>query len=323
MRTPRLLRRAPFLLLGALALPFPLPFPLPLPLGAQTPPTEAGPDPAERPRAELAVIGTVTDAATRQGIALALVRLVPLGSGGASGDTLSRDAAGPPAPTRSDTLPLVPREARTDTEGRYRIEGLHPGRHRLEVEALGYGPAQEEIRVAGASPMEIRVALQPSALALAPVVVTSIRSPRLDGYGFYDRRARGLGTYLDRDQIVDRFPGQVSDLFRAMAGVQVRPTGRGTASILTMRGGCLPDLVVDGMNLGTRGSVDEFLVWSDLEGVEVYRGATAPVQYTRSPCGAVLFWTADPEARRGTAPLSWRRIFLAAGFVALAILLTR
>jgi hypothetical protein len=298
MRTPHP-SRATVLLLAVL---------VPVPVGAQDPP------------AGLVVVGTVTDALTRQGISLALVRLVPLGP--SPGDP-SRDAAVPADPAPPDPLHLAPREARTDPEGRYRIEGVVPGRHRLEVEALGYGPVEEGIAVAGASPMEIRIALAPEAFALAPVVVTSIRSPRLDRYGFYDRRARGLGTYLDRDQIADRFPGQVSDLFRTMAGVQVRPTGRGTASILTMRGGCLPDLVVDGMNLGTRGSIDDLLIWSDLEGVEVYRGATAPVQYARSGCGAVLLWTADPEARQGTAPLSWRRVFLAAGFVVLATLLTR
>jgi hypothetical protein len=254
-------------------------------------------------RGGILVVGWVTDAVSSLPMPSIPVRLVPV--------QVEAEEGGPT------------RETVTDTEGRFRIADLRPGRYRLEVGAFGYSTIVQEMTIRGASPFEIRAGLVPQAVELAPVVVTSMRSPRLAASGFYDRRTRGMGDFLDRDQIEDRFASRTSDLFNLLAGVQVRPTQAGTQGLVTLRGGCRPDIIIDGINLGPNVGVDDVLTPTDLEGVEVYRGAATPIQYSRSTCGAIVFWTADPSTREGVAPFSVRRVLVAAGFIVLALVLTR
>jgi hypothetical protein len=219
--------------------------------------------------------------------------------------------------------PLRPRDALSDGDGRFQLDDVAVGLYLFSVESLGYRVVERQVRVMGASPFDIQVQLAPEALALEGVVVTLARSPKLASAGFYERMAIGQGTFVTRQQIEARAPLRTSDLFRSMAGVQVRPSGRGDANVLTLRGGCRPDIVIDGMNLGPNLSVDEVLLPSDLEAVEVFRVAGAPPQFSRSTCGVVLLWSADPATRRGDRPFSWRRLAVAGIFVVLALVLTR
>jgi hypothetical protein len=227
------------------------------------------------------------------------------------------EEAGPPEE------PLRPRDAVTDGDGRFQLPEVATGLYLLRVESLGYQVVEQRIRVMGASPFDIQVQLAPEALALEGVVVTSMRSPRLAAGGFYDRLAMGHGTFVTREQIDARTPLRTSDIFRAMAGVQVRSSPRSGVGLITLRGGCRPDIVIDGLNLGSDLSVDEVLIPSDLEAVELYRVAGAPPQYSRNTCGVILLWSADPSMRRGDRPFSWRRLAVAGIFVAVALVLTR
>jgi hypothetical protein len=72
----------------------------------------------------------------------------------------------------------------------------------------------------------------------------------------------------------------------------------------------------------TAEGIDQFLHPMDLAAVEVYRGATLPLQFGSSSCGAVIAWTraGEPSEDRGGF---WRRLGVAAGFALLAFLLSR
>jgi hypothetical protein len=218
-------------------------------------------------------------------------------------------------PPRSDY------ETVTDADGLFRFAAVIPGRYRLEAGAFGYTPLAQEVSIRGASPFEIRVGLVPEALSLAPVVVTSVRSARLTTVGFYDRRNRGLGSFMERDQIEGRLALRTTDLFNYVPGVQVRPAPRGSGGVLTLRGGCRPDLVLDGLNLGPDVLVDDVLSPLDVEAIEVYGGVTVPIEYSRSNCGAVMLWTADAATLEDAAPFSFRRVFATLGFLVGAMLL--
>ena len=231
-----------------------------------------------------------------------------------------------PSPEEADRPPeepLRPRSALTDGDGRFQLDDVAMGLYLLTVESLGYQMVERPVRVMGASPFDVRVQLAPEALALEGVVVTLARSPKLASAGFYDRLAIGQGSFLTREQIEARAPLRTSDLFRSMAGVQVRASGRGAGGFITLRGSCRPDIVIDGMNLGSDLSVDDIILPTDLEAVEVFRVAGAPPQYSRNTCGVILLWSADPATRRGDRPFSWRRLAAAGVFVVLALILTR
>jgi hypothetical protein len=256
----------------------------------------------------LVVQGTISEAGGNLPLAAARIRLSP---------PAPREGEDPP----SDPLP--PREILTDPQGAFRLSDVRPGRYLLEVSALGYRSVSQEVVIQGASPFEMRVGLSPEALALEGVVATVVRSPRLAAGGFYDRRQLGLGDFMERGDIERRAALRVSDLLAGFAGVQIRSAPRGNLGLVSFRGGCRPDLVLDGLNLGPNLSPDEVLQVGDLEAIELYRGPGAPIQYTRSSCGALLFWTADPATRTDGRPFSFRRLLFGAGFVAFAILMTR
>lgn len=272
--------------------------------------------PRERPqeREGITVTGRVVDAITRTPLPAAQIRFR---AAPPEADQAPEEGASEPEE------PLRPRDALSDGAGRFQLDDVTTGLYLFTVESLGYQVVERRVQVMGASPFDVQVQLAPEALALEGVVVTVARSPKLASAGFYERMVIGQGTFVTREQIEARAPLRTSDLFRSMAGVQVRSSGRGDASLITLRGGCRPDIVIDGMNLGSNLSVDEVLLPSDLEAVEVFRVAGAPPQYSRSTCGVVLLWSADPATRRGDRPFSWRRLAVAGIFVVLALALTR
>jgi hypothetical protein len=213
-------------------------------------------------------------------------------------------------------------QALSDEDGRFELVGVPPGMFQLEVQALGFHEMGEQIEVGERGPVDIRIEIVPQALELEPVVVTVTRRGYLERTGFYSRRQRGVGTHLTRDQFVQRANFQVSDVFRTIPGARVTErSGLGRTADVSFRGGCRPDVFIDGIQTVAGTSVDEVLAVQDVEAMEVYRGATVPVEFSRGSCGAVVVWTREPG--QGTQPFSWRRLLAGAGFVAGALLLTR
>ncbi|MDZ7780948.1 MAG: carboxypeptidase regulatory-like domain-containing protein [Gemmatimonadota bacterium] len=244
------------------------------------------------------VIGRVTDRSTQRPLPSASVRLIDV----EDDERLAWEGA-------------------SDSTGTFRGPRVRPSTYRVRVEALGYGELVQSVPLSGYGTVELMVELSPSALELDPLVVVSRRRSRLESAGFYDRRRRGFGHTLNRREIEDRHPSTVTDLVRAMPGVSVAPGGLGTGGIIRMRGGCIPDVILDGARLSGPVRLDNLLSVSDLEGLEVYSGSTTPAQYSTSSCGTVLAWTRDPGSTDGR-PWSWKRAGAAAGFILLSILLT-
>lgn len=244
------------------------------------------------------ITGTVMDLSTGVIIPAASLQLVPI------------DQADPS------------HQALSDEAGRFELRDVPAGMFRLDLQALGYHEMAEQIEVGERGPVDIRIEIVPQALELEPVVVTVTRRGYLERTGFFTRRQRGVGTHFTRDQFVQRASFQVSDVFRTIPGARVieRP-GMGRTADVSFRGGCRPDVFIDGIQTVPGTSVDEILAVQDVEAMEVYRGATVPVEFSRGSCGAVVVWTREPG--QGTRPFSWRRLLAGVGFVAGALLLTR
>lgn len=222
---------------------------------------------------DVVVLGTVVDGDTGDGVPQALVRIL-------------RPRAEGPA--------RLVQELETDADGAFTTEPLPPGPHRVRVEMVGYRTLEEAFRVEGRSPMLLGVRLVPEAVELEPVVVSSVRSAWLEQVGFYQRARRNPGAFLDRTDIELRDPLRASDLVRRVSGVTLREPGGVSAPVVTMRQGCLADLVVDGQNLGRGEPPDRYVSPGDIEAVEIHKGLTTPQEYSQSTCGAVLIWTRDP-----------------------------
>ena len=187
----------------------------------------------------------------------------------------------------------------SDESGRFELRNLPAGWVRLEAKHIGYRPVEYDLElVSGVSygvpdPM---LRLQPIPVELAEIFVSGeAAGVRRRLAGFYDRRDKGVGSYVTVDEYVERWgqPIRPSDMIRTMRGMRVLPDGRVTARRCT-RGG-LPAVYLDGMYLGNTGftDVDAILSPYQIEGIEAYTDATIPPQFNRlgAACGAIVVWT--------------------------------
>ena len=193
----------------------------------------------------------------------------------------------------------------TDASGRFRFPSLPAKTWKLDIRRLGYAPINTEVDVRNGDTVSLSVMLLPSAVPIAPVVVTETDiTPKLREVGF-DRRRKLLTTvparqFVTRAQIEKQNPMRLSQVLdrmgkrctnpvmyidggrRAAAPTDPPPppTGRGAARI----GQPMP-----------RGLPVDEIPPSWIEGLEVYVGwAQIPLEY-RPPgrdIGCVLLiWT--------------------------------
>lgn len=213
-------------------------------------------------------------------------------------------------------------EGASGSDGFFVGPRLGPSLYQVRAEALGYASVDHILPLSGYGRADLQVELGPEALELEPLVVVTRQRTRLETAGFYERRQRGFGHSLNRAEIEARNPTFVTDLVRMMPGVTVSPGIMGGGGVLRMRGGCVPDVIMDGVRMAQPVRLDDVLQVSDLEGIEVYSPGSSPLQYSHSNCGTVLAWTRDPTPTGGS-PWSWKRAGAAAGFLLLGFFLTR
>lgn len=204
------------------------------------------------------------------------------------------------------------RDTVTGASGDFTFDLPVIGSYRVRAVRIGYaGRITEPIGVDAKLESRIRLVLRPNPLSLdtltvvAESVATEQWVPWLADVRFYDRRHKGFGHFLTRQEIEKKQPEVVTDLLRDMPGIRLACPSRRSCSILMPAAGlmfigktCAPTVVLDGAVVsvgGTGGSGD--VNWEnphDLEAIEVYPSpAGLPVQYAgyMSPCGAVLLWS--------------------------------
>jgi hypothetical protein len=217
-----------------------------------------------------------------------------------------------------DRPPLA--EVTTDA-GRFLFPPVPPGTYALEFERLGYGTIREALDVADGSEIQVNAELIREAIAADPVVVTVARASRLEARGFYERRRSGGGRFFTREEIEERAPRTLSDVFWGVPSLRVVPREEGGALILG-REGCAPAFYLDGLRVMDDSQIDWLISPDDLEGIEVYSSANVPPQFREGRCGAVLLWSRPGRPGVGS-PFTWGRALVAGAFMAVAFLLTR
>ena len=214
-----------------------------------------------------------------------------------------RDSAGNPVPgveVRFKGADFV--SVRTNDSGGFRMVNLPTGLASVTLRRMGFAPASAEVRLRSGRTDSLVFSLTALATTLAGVLVEDeyeARSRRLLA-GFWERRSRGFGYFLTRDEIEKRDAHEFADLARMAPSVSVG-TRNGRRVIRFNRAGsgrdCPPQYIVDGMRI-ENGSPDEFTP-QDVEAIEFYSGpATIPPQFAPRfnsyTCGAVVIWTRLP-----------------------------
>ena len=193
----------------------------------------------------------------------------------------------------------------TDERGEFLIDDLAPGSHLVEFVQIGYATRRDTVRVQPNRITNVQASLSADPVGLDPLkVFVERREAALQDAGFYERRRRGFGSFMDREEIELSTPSEITDLFTGLAGVTVEPIGMDRRVVLRSGriglsdGYCYPRVFLDGILAhdggGEPAGLDNLLRPDAVAGIEVYpSSAGLPARYSSmgAGCGIILIWT--------------------------------
>jgi hypothetical protein len=197
------------------------------------------------------------------------------------------------------SIASLKRSERSDSLGNVFIGNLPQGKLEISVRHLNFFAEHFFVEVRNQEMTSVDVELSGRATQLEGVEVTAARHPFFQG--FEQRKARGIGTFITRDQIEARHTSITSDLFRSVPMAHLVRAGNGMGvrfpqqMSATRRGPtfCNPLIWVDGQQAPGM-EIDDILA-SDVHALEIYRGpSTTPAQFVTTnsaPCGTIVVWT--------------------------------
>jgi hypothetical protein len=206
-----------------------------------------------------------------------------------------------------DTLNNEVARTVADPQGRFSVRAPAPGSYLIRGEMLGYRITTDGILDLGDGGLiTIDFYLRPQVIALDPVEATVERGRIayrervfLERQGFYDRMRSGFGRFITPEDLDERPPLSVGDLFRSTLGVETVPgafASSGTVAMRSCRRSGRFTGWVNGVRVyeGTAWPMERDVSLIDISAIEVYtRLSSLPLQYTvsGSTCGAILVWT--------------------------------
>ena len=214
---------------------------------------------------------------------------------------LVRDSAG--AAIEGAMIEIRGATARTNDRGAFRLWTGDIDTLTISIRRLGFAPVSALIGTRGQKWDTVVVELEhlPQRLASAHIKAAANRQ-RLGLRDIEERRARGIGQFVTREEITARNAIHPSDVLREKRGVyfaRVR-TGWGLrfAHYSQSNPNCIPALWIDGQ-LAPGMEIDEITA-TDIEAIELYESwASTPAQFMKGvvlPCGTVAIWTRVPGA---------------------------
>jgi hypothetical protein len=201
------------------------------------------------------------------------------------------------------------------SDGSFSVRAPAPGSYFLYVTRTGYRAVLDGLFELGEDGLiEVAIGMTLAPVVLGPVVVgVEGRARDLRTVGYYERRDRGLGHFIEREEIQRTAIDDLTDAMRGIPSLVVEtpapslliPVGVLNPRVLVRSGTgtCTPALYVDGVVVafGSRSRLDagmtvrpdDFVDPSDVEAVEIYTSpAETPPEYeSTGGCGVLLIWT--------------------------------
>jgi Carboxypeptidase regulatory-like domain/TonB-dependent Receptor Plug Domain len=185
----------------------------------------------------------------------------------------------------------------TNDSGTYTLRGLPSGTQALQIRKLTFAPMQITVDLSSRAPQHTDIKLVPAPPTLTTVQVEGKREKGLRNVGFTQRQRSGLGHYLTEDQIANKLPTVMTDIFTTIPGLAIdyssgQPQLKGSRGA----GGSCLTYVIDGVPTQLQGSGDfnDFMHPDEVAAVEVYQASEAPAQFQQggaSDCAVVVIWT--------------------------------
>ena len=211
-----------------------------------------------------------------------------------------RDTAGVPV---EDAIVEIPGSlGRSDARGAFRLWTNDVDTLSISIRRLGYTAINAMLTARNRRWDTVVVELERNARSLAPLTVSEPATRRAVGLReFEERRAKGLGVFVTRQEIAARNTARPSDLLRGAKGVRLVKLRDGTYGVRfalysSSRSSCSPDMWLDGQRV--RGMEMDDLTANDIEAMELYESwSTVPAQFSPAatmPCGTIVIWTRVP-----------------------------
>jgi hypothetical protein len=192
------------------------------------------------------------------------------------------------------------RMATTDSGGAFHLNDIPAGSQTAEIRALGYAPELRTLVLPAASDTTLDVTLTSVKKVMDTIRVLAQRVYNRDSNGFLRRKRMGGGHYFDQATVQRERPYDVSRMLFKVPSLRVDQ--RGFNRRILMRGGfaggyCTPAFYLNGMKMPSDllGELDFMVRPEELDGMEVYRGGSAPAQFSDfGGCGSIVVWTRAP-----------------------------
>ncbi|HEV8711497.1 MAG TPA: carboxypeptidase regulatory-like domain-containing protein [Candidatus Binatia bacterium] len=201
------------------------------------------------------------------------------------------------------------RRAVTDDSGRFAITALPEGEQLILVRRIGFRPLELIAIFKPGKALESAIVLELAPHSLPDVEVVGRPAKPIEYAwtmkydGFFERRRKGFGHFLTREQIEKRRPWRTPNLLAGIAGITLRFVGPGIGMTEVEFSRCRkigvwidgtaqrpPDSGLD--NLLVIGEMLDLIRPSQIEAMEVYSGpAELPAEYSSGVCAAIVIWT--------------------------------
>lgn len=194
---------------------------------------------------------------------------------------------------------------RTNARGMFEIHTGAIDTVTITFRRVGFEPIDALLTTRNGLWDTVLVQLESTAQRLSNVNVTEDRTrAALDMRNFDERRARGIGQFVTREEILERGSSRLSDVLRLKRGVHVVRGDRIRFSAYSGSRGsvCQPDIWLDGRR--SQGMEINELVATTVEAIELYPYlSTVPVEFqalgaNTTPCGTIVVWTRIPNSRK-------------------------
>ena len=222
-------------------------------------------------------------------------RIVALRTGHAVVEGRVTDPTGKPVVGAELSVAGAAPTTTTNDSGTYTLRGLPSGTQALQIRKLTYAPMQLTVDLSARAPHRSDIRMLPAPPTLTPVQVEGKREKGLRNVGFSQRQKSGLGRYLTEDQIAEKLPTVMTDIFTTIPGLMVdyssgQPQLKGSRGA----GGSCLTYVIDGVPTPMQGDFNDYMHPDEVAAVEVYQSSEAPAQFQsggQSDCAVVVIWT--------------------------------
>lgn len=199
----------------------------------------------------------------------------------------------------------------TGVDGRFLLADVPAGLQILNVRMLGQKAILLPVEVVAGETLHVQVRLEIEPVPLHPVEVTAEAAVAPQLRGFYERRSRGAGFFITREEIGRMRPGLFTDVLRRVPGIRLQPVrGPSGSSYQAVTGrvsgprACPMLYYMDGVPFPVTGDVgiNTLIQPEDIAALEVYSGASrVPLQFhsSNAHCGVIVIWTYSGEPPPG------------------------